>query len=60
MDEHMDHTGFMVMSNTGSGVSFIEFTVPADRVGEWEMGCFEDDGAHYDDGMKGTLVVEAG
>jgi uncharacterized cupredoxin-like copper-binding protein len=26
-------------------------------VGEWEMGCFEQDGVHYDAGMKGTLVV---
>lgn len=33
------------------------FTVP-DKPGEWEMGCFEDDGAHYDDGMKGKVTVE--
>lgn len=56
--EHMDHMGFMVMNNVGSGETIIEFTVPEDRVGEWEMGCFEDDGSHYDDGMKGKLVVE--
>ncbi len=58
--EHMDHMGWMVMSDAGSGATIIEFTVPADREGEWEMGCFEDDGAHYDDGMKGKLVVTSG
>jgi len=57
MDEGMDHMGFMVMNNVGSGTTVIEFTVPDDRVGEWEMGCFEDDGAHYDDGMRGSLTV---
>lgn len=56
-DEGMDHMGWMVMNNVGSGTTVIEFTVPADRVGEWEMGCFEDDGAHYDDGMRGTLTI---
>lgn len=33
------------------------FTVP-NKPGEWEMACFEDDGAHYDDGMKGKVTVE--
>lgn len=57
-DEHMeDHLGWMVMNAAGSEQTIIEFTVPADRVGEWEMGCFEDDGTHYDDGMRGTLTV---
>lgn len=57
-DEHgMGHLGWMVMNAAGSGITIIEFTVTADMVGEWEMGCFEDDGAHYDDGMRGTLIV---
>jgi uncharacterized cupredoxin-like copper-binding protein len=57
-DEHgMGHMGFMVMSEPASGRTVLEFTVPASAVGEWEMGCFEDDGAHYDDGMRGTLIV---
>jgi hypothetical protein len=47
-DEGMEHMGWMVMNNVDSGTTV---------VGEWEMGCFEDDGAHYDDGMKGTLTV---
>lgn len=57
-DEHTDdHMGWMVMNAADSDQTIIEFTVPADRVGEWEMGCFEDDGTHYDDGMHGKLVV---
>ena len=56
--EHgLDHMGWMVMNAAGSGVTIIEFTVTADMVGEWEMGCFEDNGAHYDDGMRGILIV---
>ena len=55
-DEAEDH-GFMIMRNPGQTAS-ITFTVTADQIGEWEMGCFEEDGAHYDDGMKGTLTVE--
>lgn len=60
MAMHMDdHSGWMVMDAAGSGQSMITFTVPQDRVGEWEMACFEDDGSHYEDGMRGTLVVQA-
>lgn len=51
------HMGWMLESPMGSGMTVIEFTVPEDRVGEWEMGCFEDDGTHYDDGMRGTVIV---
>lgn len=62
-EAHMDepgHLGWMVMDAAGSGPTVIEFVVPLDRVGEWEMGCFEDDGSHYEDGMRGTLVVVEG
>lgn len=59
-DAHIeDHLGWMVMNAAESERTIIEFTVPEDRVGEWEMACFEDDGTHYDDGMRGTLVVVA-
>lgn len=54
-----DHSGWMVMDAAGSGATVIEFTVPEDRVGEWEMACFEDDGTHYEDGMRGTFIVQA-
>ncbi len=53
----MDHMGFMVMNNAGSERTVLEFTVPESAVGEWEMACFQDDGTHYDDGMRGKLVV---
>lgn len=55
--ENIHAQGWMVMSNTGSGQTVIEFTVPESAVGEWEMGCFQDKGAHYDDGMRGKVVV---
>lgn len=60
MEEEMgDHMGWMLVSPTGSGQSVVEFTVPESAVGEWEMGCFEDDGTHYDDGMRGKVIVVA-
>ncbi|MDX1600508.1 MAG: hypothetical protein R3191_03225 [Anaerolineales bacterium] len=59
MAMHMDHAGWMVMDAAGSAPTIIEFTVPEDRVGEWIMGCFEDDGTHFEDGMRGTLIVQA-
>lgn len=37
------------------GRAVLTFTVPADRVGEWEIGCFVP--GHYEAGMKGKLVV---
>ena len=58
-DEHAGHTGFMVVREPGQRAT-ITFTPTADSVGEWQIGCFEEDGAHWDDGMQGTLtVVEA-
>jgi plastocyanin len=58
MDE-MEHHGFMVMRDPDEEAT-ITFTVPEDAVGEWDIGCFEEDGAHWDDGMKGTLTVVEG
>lgn len=55
MDE--DH-GFMVQVKPG-GKATIRFTVPANRAGEWQMGCFAEDGQHYDEGMKGSFVVRS-
>jgi plastocyanin len=53
-----DHSGsfMVVLPETGDQAS-MTFTVTEDMVGEWELGCFEQDGVHYDAGMKGTLVV---
>ncbi len=46
-------------SSDSGEVSFMEFTVPDDAVGTWEIGCFQEAGQHYEDGMRATLIVEA-
>jgi plastocyanin len=53
-----DHSGsfMVVLPETGDQAS-MTFTVAEDMIGEWELGCFEQDGVHYDAGMRGTLVV---
>lgn len=58
VDHHMaGHSGVMVvLENTGDQAT-ISFTPNKDMVGEWEMGCFEQDGVHYQAGMKGTFTV---
>jgi uncharacterized cupredoxin-like copper-binding protein len=57
-DEHMDH-GFMVVRQPDEEAS-ITVTIPEDAVGDWEFGCFVEDGAHYEKGMMGTLTVVEG
>lgn len=53
-----DHAGsFMVVLPENSDKASVTFTVTEEMVGEWELGCFEQDGVHYDAGMKGSLVV---
>jgi plastocyanin len=53
-----DHAGsFMVVLPENGDKASVTFQVTGDMVGEWELGCFEQDGVHYDAGMKGTLVV---
>ena len=56
--EEVEHHGFMIVQEPSSEATIIEFIVP-DKVGEWEFGCFQDDGADYDEGMRGKLVVVA-
>ena len=59
--EHMqgilEHTGFMVLLNKTGEQASITFTVTEKMVGEWEMGCFEQDGVHYQAGMVGKMIV---
>ena len=50
------HEGFMVVLPV-DGAATMKFTVTEEMVGEWEMGCFEQDGVHYDAGMKGFVTV---
>ncbi len=57
------HAGLMVMLDPrtipSDQVTTITFTVSEDKVGQWELGCFQEQGQHYDDGMRGTLIVES-
>ena len=48
--------GFMVQLKPG-GKATIRVSVPSNRAGQWEVGCFAEDGQHYTEGMKGTLIV---
>jgi plastocyanin len=53
-----DHAGsFMVVLPEKGDQARLTFQVTEDMVGEWELGCFEQEGVHYDAGMKGMLVV---
>lgn len=57
MATEMGHEGFMLEMPQGSDMATITFEVTQDMVGEWEIACFTDDGQHYEDGMRGKLVV---
>lgn len=46
---------FMAVVDPGGSLTF-SFTVP-DQPGDWEFGCFQQDGQHYLNGMKGVLTV---
>jgi uncharacterized cupredoxin-like copper-binding protein len=54
MDAHDAHAGFMVQVEPGETVE-VTFTLPADRAGDWEIGCFEP--GHYEAGMHATFTV---
>lgn len=58
-DGHGDdgHSGFMISVPEGDTSSSIQFTVTEDMLGEWEIGCFLQEGTHYDEGMHGSLIV---
>lgn len=51
------HAGFMVVLPQPQDKATITFTVTSDMVGEWEMGCFSQEGVHYDAGMVGKFIV---
>jgi uncharacterized cupredoxin-like copper-binding protein len=52
------HTGFMVVLPKTGDKATMTFTVTEDMQGEWEIGCFSQEGVHYDAGMKGKFVVK--
>ena len=56
-EEEMEMEGVMV-SRAPTETATITFTVTEASVGEWEIGCFEEDGTHWDEGMRGTIIVE--
>lgn len=57
-EEHMEEEMGVMVVREPTQTARISFTVTEDSIGEWEIGCFEEDGAHWDDGMRGTIVVE--
>ena len=46
----------LTLPKTGDSAK-ITFTVTEAMLGDWELGCFAQDGVHYDAGMKGKLTV---
>ncbi len=52
-----EHTGFMVTVPAGPEKATVTFRVTEEMVGEWEMGCFAQEGVHYDAAMKGAFIV---
>ncbi len=50
--------GFMVALEPGEEPVTLIFTVPRDKAGEWEMGCFENEGTHWQLGMQGKWIVQ--
>jgi uncharacterized cupredoxin-like copper-binding protein len=54
VDAHDAHAGLMVQVEPGETVE-ARYTLPADRAGDWEIGCFEP--GHYEAGMHATLRV---
>lgn len=48
----------MVMMPVDAETTTVSFTVTEDMIGEWEMGCFQLDGVHYNSGMVGTFTVK--
>lgn len=57
MEEEHGHSGFMVEVPTGGNEYTIHFTVTENMVGDWEIGCFDQNGVHYTAGMVGSLTV---
>jgi plastocyanin len=52
------HTGFMLVLPKTRDKATLTFTVTENMQGEWEYGCFSQEGVHYDAGMKGKFVVK--
>jgi plastocyanin len=55
MEEEEEMTGFMPVVGPAGTLTF-SFVVP-DKPGEWTYGCFQQDGQHFLNGMKGTITI---
>jgi len=51
------YNGYEVHLEKTGDKATISFPVTKEMVGEWEIGCFEQEGVHYTAGMKGTFTV---
>ena len=49
--------GLAIIAAPGETIT-LTFPVTGEMAGQWEIGCFEQEGVHYDAGMKGTLTVQ--
>ena len=55
MGEMEAMTGFMPVFGPNARLTF-SFVVP-DKPGDWTYGCFQQDGQHFLNGMKGTITI---
>lgn len=55
--EEEGHMGFIVLLPKSGDQATMTFTVNKDMAGEWEIGCFELEGVHYQSGMVGKFIV---
>ncbi len=56
MGDEMD-MGVMVVRQPGDTAT-VTFSPTQDSVGEWQIGCFEEEGKHWMEGMKGKIIVD--
>ena len=54
-----DHTGFMIVLPKTGDEATLTFIVTEDMLGEWEFGCFSQEGVHYNAGMQGKFIVKS-
>lgn len=50
------HRGAMVMLAPGAEATLV-LTVPPGKEGVWVFGCFQEEGLHFDAGMRGQILV---
>lgn len=51
------YRGFTLLVAGGSTVT-VDVTLPPDRVGSWQLGCFTGRGCHFEAGLAASLTVE--